>query len=332
MKTTIIAEAGVNHNGDIGMALRLVDAAADAGADYIKFQTFNASKLVAKSAKLADYQRANVGDDSQLAMLRRLELSVDDHALLINHARERGIKFMSTAFDLDSIAFLASLNLDFWKVPSGEVTNFPYLRAIGRQKGKVVLSTGMCSLSEIEEAIGVLTRFGTAKDDITLLHCNTEYPTPMRDVNLRAMAEMRGIFGTEVGYSDHTQGIEVPIAAVALGATVIEKHFTLDRTLPGPDHKASLEPSELKAMISAIRNVEQALGSGHKCVSDSERKNKDIARKSIVASKKIRKGELLTDDNMEAKRPGNGISPMMWESVAGTPAIKDFNPDDQIEI
>lgn len=332
MKTTIIAEAGVNHNGDIGMALRLVDAAADAGADYIKFQTFNAAKLVAKSARLADYQRANVGEDSQLAMLKKLELSAEDHRRLIHRAEERGIKFMSTAFDLDSIAFLAGLHLDFWKVPSGEITNFPYLREIGRQKGRVVLSTGMCALGEIEEAIYVLTRFGTDKRDIIVLHCNTEYPTPMRDVNLRAMDELRRTFGAEIGYSDHTRGIEVPIAAVALGATVIEKHFTLDRNLPGPDHKASLEPSELKAMVSAIRNVEQALGREHKCVSDSERKNREVARKSIVAACRIRKGEILSDENLAAKRPGDGISPMRWESVAGTQAIRDFEEDEQIEI
>lgn len=332
MKTTIIAEAGVNHNGDIDMALRLVDAAADAGADYIKFQTFNASKLVAKSAKLADYQRANVGEDSQLAMLKKLELSADDHRRLMRRAEERDIKFMSTAFDLDSIAFLAELHLDFWKIPSGEITNYPYLREIGKQKGRVVLSTGMCSIQEIEEAIDVLVKFGTDKKNITVLHCNTEYPTPMHDVNLRAMNELHRILGTEIGYSDHTRGIEVPIAAVALGATVIEKHFTLDRSLPGPDHKASLEPSELKAMVSAIRNVEQALGSEHKFVSESEKKNKEIARKSIVAACRIRKGEVLCDDNMTAKRPGSGISPMRWESVVGTRAIRDFEEDEQIEV
>lgn len=332
MKTIIIAEAGVNHNGDINLALKLVDAASEAGADYIKFQTFNAEKLVARSAALADYQKANVGDDSQLAMLRKLELSEADHRLLMARCEEKGIKFLSTAFDLDSIDFLASLNLDFWKVPSGEITNFPYLRKIGAQKGRIVLSTGMCVPEEIGQAIDVLVRFGAKRDNITLLHCNTEYPTPMPDVNLRAMVQMRADFGLNVGYSDHTRGIEVPIAAVALGAAVIEKHFTLDRSLPGPDHKASLEPSELKEMVKAIRNVEQALGTAQKCVTESEGKNRSVARKSIVAARPIRKGELLSEDNLAAKRPGTGISPMLWESVIGTPAIKDYAPDDLIQL
>ncbi len=332
--TIIIAEAGVNHGGSLDMALRLVDAAAEAGADYVKFQTFKAEALVSGTAPLARYQSENMGDaaGSQLQMLRRLELSVADHSAVMARCSERGIKFLSTAFDLGSIEFLASLGMDFWKVPSGEITNYPYLRAIARHGGKVVMSTGMATIDEIAEAVDVLTANGLNRHDITLMHCNTQYPTPMADVNLLAIGRMRSRLGLEVGYSDHTLGIEVPVAAVALGATVIEKHFTLDKSLPGPDHKASLSPAELKAMISAIRNIDLALGDGNKRVTDSERENRAVARKSIVAAKHIRKGEILTDDNLTAKRPGTGLSPMLWPSVVGTRAVRDFAPDEQIAL
>lgn len=331
-KTLIIAEAGVNHNGDLDTAMRLVDAASEAGADYVKFQTFKADKLAVANASLADYQRKNTDEGSQLAMLRRLELSHPDHLRLIEHCRRRSIKFLSTAFDLDSVDFLHTLSLDLWKIPSGEITNFPYLRAIAKCGGKAVMSTGMCAMADIEAAIDTLTRFGIAKHDITLLHCNTEYPTPMEDVNLAAMAAMRRRFGLPVGYSDHTAGIEVPIAAVALGATVIEKHFTLDRAMQGPDHKASLDPAQLKAMVRAIRNVEIAVGSEEKKVSASEAKNMAVARKSIVAARKIKKGEILSDDNLTTKRPGSGISPMMWEEICGQRATRDYMPDEQIDM
>ena len=332
--TIIIAEAGVNHNGDLALAKRLVDAAADAGADYVKFQTFRAEELVAKSAKMAQYQKENLGaeDDSQLAMLKRLELSEADHSELISYAAERGIRFLSTAFDLASIDFLHSLQPDFWKVPSGEVTNLPYLRKIAEKGGRVVMSTGMCAISDVLAAVEALTAAGVKRDDITLLHCNTQYPTPFADVNLRAMQHLAAATGLSVGYSDHTVGIEVPIAAVALGACVIEKHITLDRTLPGPDQAASIEPDELRRMVAAIRNIEQALGSGVKEITASERPNIAAARKSIVAKRAIAKGELLTDSNLTAKRPGTGLSPMRWDEVVGTWAVRDFDEDELIEL
>ena len=330
-KTLIIAEAGVNHNGSIDMAKRLIEAAAEAGVDYVKFQTFKSEKLVSRHAAKADYQKANTGgEDSQLKMLQQLELSRDDHFLLIEHCKKCGIKFLSTAFDLESIEFLHSLNLDLWKIPSGEITNLPYLRSIAQKGGRVIMSTGMCDLSDIEAALKVLTSNGTPEENITLLHCNTEYPTPWNDVNLRAMHDIAKRFNVPVGYSDHTRGIEVPIAAVALGATVIEKHFTLDNNLPGPDHKASLEPHQLKAMVDAIRHIESALGSGSKQVSESERKNMAIARKSIVAATEIKKGELFTPQNITVKRPGGGISPMKWDEVIGTTASHDYQPDEMI--
>lgn len=330
-KTLIIAEAGVNHNGSIDMAKRLIEAAAEAGVDYVKFQTFKSEKLVSRHAAKADYQKANTGgEDSQLKMLQQLELSRDDHFLLIEHCKKCGIKFLSTAFDLESIEFLHSLNLDLWKIPSGEITNLPYLRSIAQKGGRVIMSTGMCDLSDIEAALKVLTSNGTPEENITLLHCNTEYPTPWNDVNLRAMHDIAKRFNVPVGYSDHTRGIEVPIAAVALGATVIEKHFTLDNNLPGPDHKASLEPHQLKAMVDAIRHIECALGSGTKQVSESERKNMAIARKSIVAATEIKKGELFTPQNITVKRPGGGISPMKWDEVIGTIASHDYLPDEMI--
>ena len=330
-KTLIIAEAGVNHNGNIDMAKRLIEAAAEAGVDYVKFQTFKSEKLVSRHATKADYQKANTGgEDSQLKMLQQLELSRDDHFLLIEHCKKCGIKFLSTAFDLESIEFLHSLNLDLWKIPSGEITNLPYLRSIAQKGGRVIMSTGMCDLSDIEAALKVLISNGTPEENITLLHCNTEYPTPWNDVNLRAMHDIAKRFNVPVGYSDHTRGIEVPIAAVALGATVIEKHFTLDNNLPGPDHKASLEPHQLKAMVDAIRHIECALGSGTKQVSESERKNMAIARKSIVAATEIKKGELFTPQNITVKRPGGGISPMKWDEVIGTTASHDYQPDEMI--
>ncbi len=330
----IIAEAGVNHNGSLDIAKQLIDKAVEAGVDIIKFQTFKSEKLVSKSAKQAEYQQRNIGkkDESQLAMLKKLELSPSDHEELMDYCREKGIRFFSTAFDLDSIEYLHSLNLGLWKIPSGEITNYPYLRKIAQYHEPIILSTGMCELSDIEATLKVLVGFGVRKEQITILHCNTEYPTPYSDVNLKAMLEIRDRFGVQVGYSDHTQGIEVPIAAVALGASVIEKHFTLDKNMEGPDHKASLEPDELSAMVCAIRNVEQTLGSGHKTISASERKNIDIARKSIVAACPIKKGELFTEENLTVKRPGNGISPMRWSEVIGQTAIKDFEEEEMIVL
>lgn len=329
--TLIIAEAGVNHNGSLEMAMQLIEKAAEAGVDYVKFQTFKSEKLVSRHATKAEYQKANTeGEDSQLKMLQQLELSVDDHLRLIEHCNHCGIKFLSTAFDLDSIDFLDSLNLDLWKIPSGEITNLPYLRRIAQKGNRVIMSTGMCEPEDIEAALNVLTTNGTPIENITLLHCNTEYPTPWNDVNLRAMHDIATRFNVPVGYSDHTKGIEVPIAAVALGATVIEKHFTLDNNLPGPDHKASLEPQQLKAMVDAIRHIEQALGNGVKQISESERKNITIARKSIVAATEIKEGELFTEENLTVKRPGGGISPMKWDEVIGTTASRNYLPDELI--
>lgn len=328
----IIGEAGVNHNGSMEMAKQLIDAAAVAGVDYVKFQTFKAEKLVTKDAKQAEYQQRNAKDDSQYAMLKKLELSEAQHEELIAYCKEKGVKFLSTAFDMESVEYLHSLRLGLWKIPSGEITNYPYLKAIAKYGEPVILSTGMCEMEDVQNAVDVLCKHGLKKEQITVLHCNTEYPTPMQDVNLKAMQEIRDELQVKVGYSDHTQGIEVPIAAVALGAEVIEKHFTLDRTLPGPDHKASLEPNELKAMVDAIRNIEHALGDGKKHVSESERKNMAIARKSIVAARDIKQGEILTEDNLCVKRPGNGISPMRWEEVIGTCAKRDFKEDELIEL
>ena len=333
--TLIIAEAGVNHNGSIELAKKLVEKAKEAGVDYIKFQTFKASKLVTKAAKQAEYQQKNIGKegDSQYQMLKKLELSPEEHEILIDYCKELGIKFFSTAFDFDSIDYLHSLNLGLWKVPSGEVTNYPFLKRIAAFNEPTILSTGMCDMEDVRAAVDALYKNGLSKENLILLHCNTEYPTPFEDVNLKTMDALRQEFGVEVGYSDHTKGIEVPIAAVALGATVIEKHFTLDRTLPGPDHKASLESDELKAMVSAIRNIEKAVaGDGTKHVSESEKKNIAIARKSIVAACDIKAGVIFTDQNLTVKRPGNGISPMRWEEVIGTKAKRDFSEDDLIEI
>ena len=331
-RTLIIAEAGVNHNGSIETAKRLIEKAADAGVDYVKFQTFKSEKLVSRHATKAEYQKANTdGEDSQLKMLQQLELSHSDHLQLIEHCNHCGVKFLSTAFDLDSIDFLASLNLDLWKIPSGEITNLPYLRRIAQKGGKVIMSTGMCTIEDIEMAVNVLISNGTPRENITLLHCNTEYPTPWGDVNLRAMHDIAQRLNLPVGYSDHTQGIEVPIAAVALGATVIEKHFTLDNNLPGPDHKASLEPHALKAMVESIRHIELSLGNGVKEISESERKNIAIARKSIVAATHISAGEIFTEENLTVKRPGGGISPMRWDEIIGTVATRNYLPDEMIE-
>ena len=381
-RVLIIAEAGVNHNGSIEIAKQMVDKAVEAGVDIIKFQTFKSEKLVSKAARQAEYQQRNIGKqgEGQLEMLKKLELSHQDHEELIAYCNKKGIRFFSTAFDMESIDYLHSLNMGLWKIPSGEITNYPYLRKIASYGESIILSTGMCELSDIKAAVNVINKFWpkansqrptanshlptansqqltansqqptansqqltansqqpTANSqqptaDITILHCNTEYPTPYQDVNLKAMLEIAETFKVKFGYSDHTQGIEVPIAAVALGASVIEKHFTLDKTMEGPDHKASLEPEELKAMVQAIRHIEQALGTGHKTISESERKNIEIARKSIVAACPIKAGELLTEDNLTVKRPGSGISPMRWNEVVGTFAVKDFEEEEPIVL
>ena len=328
MSVYIIAEAGVNHNGSFALACKLVDAAKEAGADCIKFQTFKSENLVSRSAKKAEYQKKTTGDSSQQDMLKKLELSFDEFLQLKSYCEKVGICFLSTPFDFDSIDFLNSIDMPFWKIPSGEVTNLPYLLALAKTGKPVVMSTGMCTLQEIRAAIDVLKANGTT--EIKLLHCNTEYPTPFEDVNLKAMQTMRDEFHLEVGYSDHTKGIEVPVAAVALGATIIEKHFTLDRNMEGPDHKASLEPQELAEMVCCIRNIEKALGSGDKTTTPSEKKNIAVARKSIVAKTKIKAGDTLTEDNITVKRPGTGISPMKWFGVLGTKAVKDFDEDELI--
>ena len=329
----IIAEAGVNHNGDIELAKKLVDAASEASADLIKFQTFNAERLATQNAPKADYQ-ARTTDEAQsyITMLRQLELSTEMHEILVAHCRSRNIGFFSTGFDIESLNYLASLDAKRFKIPSGEITNLPYLRHLGAFGKPVIISTGIATLGEIEAALEVLEAAGTPRTQITVLHCNTEYPTPMQDVNLRAMCSLRDAFGVAVGYSDHTPGIEVPIAAAALGATVIEKHLTLDRNLTGPDHKASLEPDEFATMVRAIRNIERAMGDGIKRPSPSEAKNRPIARKSLVAAKPIRIGECFTVDNVTAKRPGNGISPMRWDEVIGRVAARDFAADELISL
>lgn len=331
-KTLIIAEAGVNHNGDISLAKQLIDAAVYAGADIVKFQTFKTEKLVTKNAIKASYQKKNTDDSSQFDMLKKLELDVETHLELIDYCNLKKIKFGSTAFDLESIDLLTELVGDFWKIPSGEITNLPYIKKIGALNKNVIVSTGMSNLIEVGQCIDVLIDAGTDRENITVLHCNTEYPTPMKDVNLKAMLTLKEAFKVDIGYSDHTLGIEIPIAAVAMGAKVIEKHFTLDKTLDGPDHKASLEPKELKQMIDAIRNIEVALGTGIKEPSQSEIKNKSIARKSVVAKTDIKAGDILTMDNLAIKRPGEGISPMNIEMLIGSRAIKDFKQDDYIEL
>jgi N,N'-diacetyllegionaminate synthase len=330
--TTIIAEAGVNHNGDLNLAKRLIDVAAEAGADFVKFQTFAADRLVTRAVGKAEYQISSTGTgESQHEMLRRLELTPEAHRILIDHCRSRRIGFLSTGFDIESVDLLVKLGLEYIKVPSGEITNLPYLRHIGRLGKQVILSTGMATLNEVGSAIEVLERAGTSRKRMTVLHCTTEYPAPMVDVNLRAMLTIRDAFGVAVGYSDHTSGIEVATAAVALGATVVEKHFTLDTSLPGPDHKASLVPDQLKALVAAIRNVETALGDGIKRPRPSEAKNKQVVRKSLVAAKPIRAGEAFTGDNIAVKRPGTGISPMRWDEILGQRATRNYVADELIE-
>lgn len=331
MKTFIIAEAGVNHNGSIELAKKLIDKAVEAGVDAVKFQTFKSEKLVSRNAEKAEYQKKSTSkEESQFDMLKKLELDVESHNVLMNYCKDKGIMFLSTAFDLESIDLLNDLGLEIFKIPSGEITNYPYLKKIGKLKKKVILSTGMSNMQEVKEAVNVLKNNGIK--DIIILHCNTEYPTPMECVNLRAMNTIKDELNVEVGYSDHTLGIEVPIAAVAMGAKVIEKHFTLDKNMEGPDHKASLEPQELKEMVLRIRNIEKALGNGKKEPSESELKNLAAARKSIVADRKIKRGEIFTEDNITCKRPGNGISPMKWEEVIGKIAVKDFDEDEMIVL
>ena len=332
MSVFIIAEAGVNHNGSIELAKQLIDVAVEAGVDAVKFQTFKAEKLVSKNAQKAKYQKENMSDsdDSQFNMLKKLELDTDTHKELIDYCNSKNIMFLSTPFDHDSIDLLNDLKLPIFKIPSGEITNLPYLRHIGSLQKKVILSTGMADMGEIEDTLDVLVKAGTLKENITVLHANTMYPTPMEDVNLRAMMTIGNTFDVAYGYSDHTLGIEVDIAAVAMGASCIEKHFTLDKTMEGPDHKASLEPIELIKMVKSIRNIELALGSRVKKPSRSETPNIEVARKSIVANCSIKKGEKLSENNLAIKRPGNGISPMRWDEIVGSVAQKDYEIDELI--
>tara|TARA_Y100000294_G_scaffold171261_1_gene184484 strand:+ start:48 stop:1049 length:1002 start_codon:yes stop_codon:yes gene_type:complete len=333
MKTFIIAEAGVNHNGSMELAKKLVDVAVEAGVNGVKFQTFKAERMISKFAKKAEYQCKKFGkSETQLEMVKGLELDVNAHEELMGYCRGKGMMFLSAPFDLGSIELLNELGVKIFKIPSGEITNLPYLRKIGGLKTKLILSTGMADLREIENALDILVGAGTLKDSIVVLHCNTEYPTPMEDVNLKAMLTMRDALGVNVGYSDHTLGIEVPIAAVALGATVIEKHFTLDKNMDGPDHNASLEPAELERMVIAIRNIEKTMGDGIKRPSPSELKNKPVARKSIVAVRDIKEGEMFTENNITVKRPGTGVSPMGWDSIIGRKATRGFNEDELIEL
>ena len=332
-KVFFIAEAGVNHNGSTELAKKLIDSAVEAGADAVKFQTFKADKLLSKWAQKADYQKQTTSvDETQYEMIKKLELDQNEHRALINYCKDKGVMFLSTPFDHDSIDLLISFEMPIFKIPSGEITNLPYLRHIGRLDKEVILSTGMANLNEVQDALEVLIKAGTSKVKITVLHATTEYPCPIDEVNLRAMQTIQAAFGVKVGYSDHTQGIEVPIAAVAMGARVIEKHFTLDRTMEGPDHKASLEPDELKAMVQAIRHIEQAMGDGVKMPSMSEQKNIPIARKSILASRPILMGETFSDNNLIVKRPGNGISPMRWDEIVGRKATRNFSVDELIEL
>lgn len=332
MQTLVIAEAGVNHNGSEEYARKLIDVAADSEADYIKFQTFSAERLVIKGAPRADYQIKNMGgDENQLAMLQRLELPIDAYKRLAEYCAMRGIGFMSTGFDNESVDFLAQSHQAKLKIPSCEVTNFLYLKNIAAYNREIFLSTGMASIGEVEWSINTLERFGTPREKITVLHCTSEYPAPFNEVNLRAMLTIKKAFNVRVGYSDHTLGIEVPIAAVTLGASVIEKHFTLDRSMPGPDHKASLEPKELRAMVAAIRNVERALGDGVKRITSSEARNSLTVRKSIVAARDIQKGDAFSSNNLTVKRPGNGLSPMLYESLLGVIATRSYKADELIE-
>ena len=332
--TFIIAEAGVNHNGSLDTAMKMVDGAVSAGADAVKFQTFKAEKIITISAPKAGYQQKSTrSTESQLEMVKKLELDEFAHERLFRYCKDKRILFLSSPFDLESIDLLTRLGMQIFKIPSGEITNLPYLRKLGALRKKLIMSTGMADLGEIEDALVVLMNAGTALEDITVLHCNTEYPTPFEDVNLRSMVTIKAAFPRiQIGYSDHTPGIEVPIAAVALGARVIEKHFTLDRNMDGPDHRASLEPDELKSMVMAIRNIEKAMGNGIKTPSPSEQKNKPIARKSIVAEKNITKGEVFSEENLTVKRPGTGISPMRWDEVIGKKASADLNADELLNV
>ncbi len=331
-KVLIIAEAGVNHNGKLNLAQKMIDVASEAKVDFIKFQTFKGENVISRYAPKAEYQIQQTGkEESQLDMVKKLELSEEEHKILYDYCIQKHIQYLSTPFDLESIDQLVRLKLDTIKIPSGEITNLPYLRKIGGLNKKLIISTGMATLGEIETAISILEKSGTNLQNICLLHCTTEYPAPIEDTNLRAIITLKQAFGLPVGYSDHTLGIEVAIAAVALGATVIEKHFTLDKKMEGPDHKASLEPNELIQLVKAIRNIEKALGNGIKKPSDSEIKNIPIARKSIVAKKNITKGEVFTQENLTVKRPGNGISPMMWDMILGKTASRDFKEDELIE-
>ena len=330
MSVIVIAEAGVNHNGDVKIAKRLIDEAKNAGADIVKFQTFDVKKLVSKYAVMADYQKANLGrEESQEKMLSKLAIGEEEFRELYEYCNNKAIRFLSTPFDIDSICFLNELQ-DIWKIPSGEITDYPYLVKIAQTGKDVILSTGMSSLDEVDDALSVLRDNGAGK--ITLLHCTTDYPASMESVNLRAMLTLKERFNCDVGYSDHTKGIEVPIAAAALGAVVIEKHFTLDRTMEGPDHKASIEPSELRLLVESVRNIEKAMGDGIKSPTDSEKKNISVVRKSIIAAKSIKVGEMLTVDNLTTKRPGTGISPMRWNDVVGTVAVRDFDEDELITV
>ena len=332
-KVFIIAEAGVNHNGSIETAKKLIHIAAACGADAVKFQTFKADSLVSINAQKAQYQLNTTShDESHLEMIKSLELDLADHKILIKECHKKKIMFLSSPFDIGSINLLIKLKLNIFKIPSGEITNLPYLYAIGKLNKNLILSTGMSNITEIKNALNVLIKSGTSKQKITILHCNTEYPTPFQDVNLKAMTTIGKVFDIKYGYSDHTLGIHIPIAAVAMGASIIEKHFTIDKNMSGPDHKASLEPSELKKMIASIRDIEIALGDGIKQPSKSEFKNTQIARKSIVAKIFIKKGNTFADENITTKRPGNGISPMLWNKVINQKAIKNFYPDDLIEI
>jgi len=332
-KIFIIAEAGVNHNGSLETAKKMIDAAASSGADAVKFQTFRAENIATSEAPKAEYQKKNTKREvSQLEMLKKLELDRSAHKELIKHCKEKGIIFLSTPFDLDSVGMLNELGLEMFKVPSGEITNLPYLRKIGGLSKKIILSTGMSELFDIENALNVFIETGTPKENITVLHCNTAYPTPPEDANLTAMVTVRDALGVKVGYSDHTLGIETAIAAAALGAKIIEKHFTLDNNMEGPDHVASLEPGQLKAMVDAIRNIEKAMGGGIKKRTPSEEKNMPVVRKSLVASKFIKKGDLFTEENITVKRPATGIDPMKWDNVMNSPAKRDFKQDEVIEI
>lgn len=328
--TYIIAEAGVNHNGDIEIAKKMIDVASEAGVDCIKFQTFKADKLVVKNAPTAEYQMQSTGTNSQFDMLKKLELSFDSFRSLKEYALDRGVDFCSTAFDNESIEFLYDLGLKFWKIPSGELTNVPYIEKIAKYNMPIIMSTGMAEISEIDYIVNLIRKYND--NELIILHCNTEYPTPFQDVNLSAMDVLKERYAVKVGYSDHTKGIEVPIAATALGAKVIEKHFTLNRNMEGPDHKASLEPNELKKMVESIRNIEKAIGNKVKFVTESESKNKSVARKSIVAAKQIKKGEIFTAENLSVKRPGTGISPLKWHDILGKKSQFDYDKEELIKL